>query len=139
MDYYKEIDTEQLWKDVEKIEQIEKKIISPTYQSITQEEVAFLKEQAESGMARGEFEYGVYLLVYENNIEEAEQWLNKFVNHSNGFCLYNAVRVFAFLGDEYKDWINRFLQAEKGKSYRPLEMLLELMKIYSEKRENVKA
>ena len=65
MDYYKEIDTEQLWKDVEKIERIEKKIISPTYQSITQDEVTFLKEQAESGMARGEFEYGVYLLVYE--------------------------------------------------------------------------
>jgi len=128
MGKYSDIDVEALNRENEETERIENKMLDKKTQQITPEEVAFIKERAESGSPNCEFVYGLYILLYEDDLKEAEVWWNKFYEVSNGYCLMNAVKVFAYLGDDYYDWAMKCLEKAASRKYKPAEVLLKLAK-----------
>jgi hypothetical protein len=75
--------------DLKESWRIETKMLK-TNEQLTNNEIDFLKRHAESGSPLGEFDYGLYYLLFENNEKKAEEWWNKFFYHSNGFGLWKA-------------------------------------------------
>ena len=106
---------------------IEEKLLK-TNDSLTDEEIAFLKTRAEEGVPLGEFDYGLYFLLSLNDEKTAEEWWNKFFYHSNGYGLWKASGVFAYLGDQYYDWSMRCLRRSAWRQFKLSKMMLADMK-----------
>ena len=106
---------------------IEEKLLK-TNDSLTDEEIAFLKNRAEEGVPLGEFDYGLYFLLSLNDEKTAEEWWNKFFYHSNGYGLWKASGVFAYLGDQYYDWSMRCLRRSAWRQFKLSKMMLADMK-----------
>ena len=106
---------------------IEEKLLK-TNDSLTDEEIAFLKTRAEEGAPLGEFDYGLYFCLSLNDEKTAEEWWNKFFYHSNGYGLWKASGVFAYLGDQYYDWSMRCLRRSAWRQFKLSKMMLADMK-----------
>lgn len=106
---------------------IEEKLLK-TNDSLTDEEIAFLKTRAEEGIPLGEFDYGLYFLLMMNDEKTAEEWWTKFFYHSNGYGLWKASGVFAYLGDQYYDWSMRCLRRSAWRQFKLSKMMLADMK-----------
>ena len=106
---------------------IEEKLLK-TNDLLTDEEIAFLKTRAEEGVPLGEFDYGLYFLLSLNDEKTAEEWWNKFFYHSNGYGLWKASGVFAYLGDQYYDWSMRCLRRSAWRQFKLSKMMLADMK-----------
>ena len=106
---------------------IEEKLLK-TNDSLTDEEIAFLKTRAEEGVPLGEFDYGLYFLLSLNDEKTAEEWWNKFFYHSNGYGLWKASGVFAYVGDQYYDWSMRCLRRSAWRQFKLSKMMLADMK-----------
>ena len=100
-----------------------------TNEKLTKEEVAFVKEEADSGKPIAEFIYGLYYLLNESNEEEAGIWWNKFFYHSNGDALWVASGIFAFLGDEFYDWSMKCLKRATWRHHPIAKAMYKEMKI----------
>ena len=100
-----------------------------TNEKLTKEEVAFVKEEADSGKPIAEFIYGLYYLLNESNEEEAGIWWNKFFYHSNGDALWVASGIFAFLGDEFYDWSMKCLKRAAWRHHPIAKAMYKEMKI----------
>ena len=106
---------------------IEVKMLKTT-ESLTIEEISFLKERAEEGSPLGEFQYGLYYLLHENDEKTAEVWWNKFFYHANGFGLWRASGIFAYLGDEYYEWSMKCLRRSAWRQFPISKRMLKTMK-----------
>ena len=100
-----------------------------TNEKLTKEEVAFVKEEADSGKPIAEFIYGLCYLLNESNEEEAGIWWNKFFYHSNGDALWVASGIFAFLGDEFYDWSMKCLKRAAWRHHPIAKAMYKEMKI----------
>ena len=118
---------EELELSIKKVWKIEEKILKTT-EPLSDGEANFLKDYASSGSPRGEFIYGLYLLLHQNNESEAEVWWNKFFYHSNGFALWRASGIFAYLGDEYYEWSMRCLRRSAWRQFPIAKRMLKEMK-----------
>ncbi len=120
---------EELELSIKKVWKIEAKILK-TNEALSEEETTFLKDFANTGSPRGEFIYGLYLLLHQNNESEAEVWWNKFFYHSNGFALWRASGIFAYLGDEYYEWSMKCLKRSAWRQFPIAKRMLKEMKEY---------
>ena len=106
---------------------IEEKLLK-TNDRLTEKEISFLKARAEEGVPLGEFDYGLYYLLMENDEKTAEEWWTKFFYHSNGFGLWLASGIFAYLGDQYYEWSMRCLRRSAWRQFKLSKMMLADMK-----------
>ena len=113
--------------DLKESWRIETKMLK-TNEQLTNNEIYFLKRHAESGSPLGEFDYGLYYLLFENNEKKAEEWWNKFFYHSNGFGLWKASGIFAYLGDQYYEWSMKCLRRSAWRQFKLSKMMLKDMK-----------
>ena len=123
----KNMNSEKLSSDIKESWRIEKKLLK-TNDSLTDSEILFLKTRAEEGVPLGEFDYGLYYLLVKNDEKNAEEWWSKFFYHSNGFGLWKASGIFAYLGDQYYDWSMRCLQRSAWRQFKLSKMILSDMK-----------
>ena len=119
--------SKKLFSELKESWRIEEKLLK-TNDSLTDEEIAFLKTRAEEGVPLGEFDYGLYFLLSLNDEKTAEEWWNKFFYHSNGYGLWKASGVFAYLGDQYYDWSMRCLRRSAWRQFKLSKMMLADMK-----------
>ena len=115
-----EIDLKESWR-------IEEKMLK-TNEQLTSDEIEFLKLRAEDGVPLGEFDYGLYYLLFKKDEKTAEEWWNKFFFHSNGFGLWKASGIFAYLGDEYYEWSMKCLRRSAWRQFKLSKMMLRDMK-----------
>ena len=106
---------------------IESKMLK-TNNLLTEEEISFLKARAEEGAPVAEFQYGLYFFLQENDEKTANEWWNKFFYHSNGFGLWRASGIFAYLGDEFYDWSMKCLRRSAWRQFKLSKMMLKEMK-----------
>ena len=123
----KNLNLKRLSSDLEKSFKIEAKMLK-TNDKLTEEEIDFLKNRAEEGCPRDQFNYGLYYLLNEGNEKEAEVWWNKFFYHSNGFALWRASGIFAYLGDEYYEWSMKCLRRSAWRQFPIAKRMLKEMK-----------
>ncbi len=116
-----------LSSDLKESWRLEEKMLKTT-EPLTGEEIAFLKRHAEGGSPLGEFHLGLYYLLYENNEQEAEQWWTRFFYRSNGYGLFKASAIFAFLGDQYYEWSMKCLRRSAWRQFPIAKMMLKEMK-----------
>lgn len=103
------MDIKKSFEEVKECFRIRAKLLK-TNDKLTIEEKEFIGDKASSGSPIAEFTYGLYYLLNENDEKTAEEWWNKFFNHSNGDALWVASGIFAYLGDEYYDWSMKCLK-----------------------------
>lgn len=115
-----EFDLKESWR-------IEEKMLR-TNEQLTSEEIEFLRTRAEDGVPLGEFNYGLYYLLFEHDEKTAEEWWTKFFYHSNGFGLWKASGIFAYLGDEYYEWSMKCLRRSAWRQFKLSKMMLKDMK-----------
>lgn len=127
MKTFKMNSNKKLVSDLKELWRIETKMLK-TNNSLTAEEVKFLKTKAEDGVPLGEFDYGLYYLLIKNDEKTAEEWWNKFFYHCNGFGLWMASGIFSCLGDLYYDWSIKCLQRSARLQFELSKMMLEEMK-----------
>ena len=127
MKIVKSKDLERLSFDLKESWRIEAKMLK-TNDTLTDEETMFLKQHAESGSPLGEFDYGLYYLLFENDENTAEEWWNKFFYHCNGFGLWKASCIFAYLGDQYYEWSMKCLRRSAWRQFKLSKMMLKDMK-----------
>lgn len=106
---------------------IEEKLLK-TNDSLTDEENVFLKTRAEEGVPLGEFDYGLYYLLVINDEKTAEEWWNRFFYHSNGYGLWRASGIFAYLGDQYYDWSMKCLCRSAWRQFKLSKLMLSEIK-----------
>lgn len=106
---------------------IEEKMLHST-EPLTDKEIHYLKEHAESGAPLAEFNYGLYYLLFKKDEKTAEEWWNKFFYHSNGFGLWKASGIFAYLGDEYYEWSMKCLRRSAWRQFPIAKGMLKDMK-----------
>lgn len=123
----KNMNSEKLSSDLKESWRIEEKLLK-TNDSLTDAEILFLKTRAEEGVPLGEFDYGLYYLLVQNDEKTAEEWWSKFFYHSNGFGLWKASGIFAYLGDQYYDWSMRCLRRSAWRQFKLSKMMLAYMK-----------
>lgn len=123
----KNMNSEKLSSNLKESWRIEEKLLK-TNDSLTDAEILFLKTRAEEGMPLGEFDYGLYYLLVQNDEKTAEEWWSKFFYHSNGFGLWTASSIFAYLGDQYYDWSMRCLRRSAWRQFKLSKMMLADMK-----------
>ncbi len=123
----KNMNSEKLSSDLKESWRIEEKLLK-TNDSLTDAEILFLKTRAEEGVPLGEFDYGLYYLLVQNDEKTAEEWWSKFFYHSNGFGLWKASGIFAYLGDQYYDWSMRCLRRSAWRQFKLSKMMLADMK-----------
>ena len=58
----------------------------------------------------------------------AEEWWTKFFYHSNGYGLWKASGIFAYLGDKYYDLSMRCLRRSAWRQFKLSKMMLADMK-----------
>lgn len=112
---------------LEEVVRIETKLLQ-TNEPLTNEEIQFLKDYAESGAHLGEFNYGLSYLLKEKDEKTAEEWWNKFFYHYNGIGLWKASGIFAYLGDEYYEWSMKCLRRSAWRQFKLSKMMLKEMK-----------
>ena len=105
---------------------IENKMLKTTEQ-LTQSEIEFLKGHAECGSPMGEFDLGLYYILFKRDEKTAEEWWNKFFYHSNGLALWKASGIFAFLGDEYYEWSMKCLRRSAWRQFPIAKRMLKAM------------
>ncbi len=113
--------------DLEKHFKIEVKLLT-TNERLTDEEVAFLKRRSDEGAPIAEFSYGLYYLLNQNDEKTAEEWWNKFFYHANGWALWKASGIFAYLGDQYYEWSMRCLRRSAWRQFPIAKDMLKAMK-----------
>ncbi len=123
----KNMNSEKLSSDLKESWRIVEKLLK-TNDSLTDAEILFLKTRAEEGVPLGEFDYGLYYLLMQNDEKTAEEWWSKFFYHSNGFGLWKASDIFAYLGDQYYDWSIRCLRRSAWRQFKLSKMMLADMK-----------
>ena len=123
----KNMNSEKLSSDLKESWRIEEKLLK-TNDSLTYAEILFLKTRAEEGVPLGEFDYGLYYLLVQNDEKTAKEWWSKFFYHSNGFGLWKASGIFAYLGDQYYDWSMRCLRRSAWRQFKLSKMMLADMK-----------
>lgn len=123
----KKLSPDMLFSNIQESWRLEDKMLK-TNDPLTDEEIAFLKQHAESGAPLGEFQLGIYYLLHENDENAAEEWWNKFFYHSNGFGLWKASAIFAYLGDQYYEWSMRCLRRSAWRQFKLAKMMLKEMK-----------
>ena len=119
--------TEILSKELKESWRIESKLLYTTNR-LTQEEIEFVKVRAEQGLPISEFIYGLYFLLSKRNEKAAEEWWNKFFYHANGYALWKASGIFAYLGDEYYEWSMKCLRRSAWRQFKLAKMMLKEMK-----------
>ena len=120
-------DLNHLESDLKESWRIEEKMLKTTEQ-LTSDEIEFLRARAESGVPLGEFSYGLYYLLYEQDEKTAEEWWNKFFYNSNGFGLWKASGIFAYLGEQYYEWSMKCLRRSAWRQFKLSKMMLKDMK-----------
>lgn len=115
------------FSDLKECWRIEAKLLK-TNEKLTIEESDFIKEQAGTGSPLAEFIYGLYYLLNQNDEKKAEEWWNKFFYHSNGFGLWKASGIFAYLGDQYFEWSMKCLRRSAWRQFKLSKMMLKDMK-----------
>ena len=115
------------FSDLKECFRIRDKLLKTT-EKLTIEESYFIKGQAETGSPLGEFIYGLYYLLNQNDEKSAEEWWNKFFYHSNGDALWVASGIFAYLGDEYYDWSMKCLRRAAWRQHPIAKGMLKDMK-----------
>ena len=115
------------FSDLKECFRIRDKLLKTT-EKLTIEESDFIKGQAKTGSPLGEFIYGLYYLLNQNDEKSAEEWWNKFFYHSNGDALWVASGIFAYLGDEYYDWSMRCLRRAAWRQHPIAKGMLKDMK-----------
>ena len=115
------------FSDLKECWRIEAKLLK-TNEKLTIEESDFIKGQAATGSPLAEFIYGLYYLLNQNDEKTAEEWWNKFFYHSNGFGLWKASGIFAYLGDQYYEWSMKCLRRSAWRQFKISKMMLKDMK-----------
>ena len=115
------------FSDLKECWRIEAKLLK-TNEKLTIEESDFIKGQAAIGSPLAEFIYGLYYLLNQNDEKTAEEWWNKFFYHSNGFGLWKASGIFAYLGDQYYEWSMKCLRRSAWRQFKISKMMLKDMK-----------
>ena len=119
------------WKRLEfelkEASRIESKMLKTT-EPLTEEEKCFLKARADEGSPLGEFQCGLYYFLQENDEKTAEVWWNKFFYHANGFGLWRASGIFAYLGDEFYEWSMKCLRRSAWRQFPISKRMLKFMK-----------
>ena len=116
-----------LSSDLKEALRIEDKLLK-TNDRLTEEEILFLKREAEGGAPAAEFRYGLYFLLDKNDEKTAEEWWNKFFYHCNGFGLWRASGIFAYLGDQYYEWSMHCLRRSAWHQFPIAKRMLKFMK-----------
>ena len=119
--------SKKLFSELKESWRIEEKLLK-TNDSLTDAEISFLKVRAEEGVPLGEFDYGLYYLLVMNDEKTAEEWWNRFFYHSNGYGLWRASGIFAYLGDQYYDWSMKCLRRSAWRQFKLSKMMLSEMK-----------
>ncbi len=127
METVKNMNNGKLSSDLKESWRIEEKLLK-TNDSLTEAEILFLKTRAEEGVPLGEFDYGLYYLLVQNDEKTAKEWCSKVFYHSNGFGLWKASGIFAYLGDQYYDWSMRCLRRSAWRQFKLSKMMLADMK-----------
>ncbi len=117
------------FSDLKECFRIRDKLLKTT-EKLTIEESDFIKGQAETGSPLGEFIYGLYYLLNQNDEKSAEEWWNKIFYHSNGDALWVASGIFAYLGDEYYDWSMKCLRRAAWRQHPIAKGMLKDMKAH---------
>lgn len=125
----KNLDPDSMFEELKESWRIETKMLKTT-KPLTADEIAFLKAKAEEGSPLGQFNYGLYYLLYENDEKTAEEWWNKFFYHCNGIGLWEASGIFAYLGDEYYEWSMKCLRRSAWRQFKLSKMMLKEMKAH---------
>ena len=123
----KKLDLDSIFKELEESWRIEEKMLKTT-KPLSADEIEFLKAQAEEGSPLGQFNYGLYYLLCENDEKTAEEWWNKFFYRSNDYGLLKASGIFAFLGDEYYDWSMKCLRRAAWRQHPIAKRMYKAMK-----------
>ena len=66
-----------------------------------------------------------YYLLFEKDEKTAEEWWNKFFYRSNGYGLWKASGIFAYLGDEYHEWSMKCLRRSAWRQFKVAKMMLK--------------
>ena len=115
------------FSDLKECWRIEAKLLK-TNEKLTIEESDFIKGQAATGSPLSEFICGLYYLLNENDEKTAEEWWNRFFYHCNGFGLWKASGIFAYLGDQYYGWSMKCLRRSAWRQFKLSKMMLNDMK-----------
>lgn len=118
---------ERLSLDLKEALRIQDKLLK-TNKRLTEEEASFLKKEAEGGAPAAEFRYGLYILLDLNDEKTAEVWWTKFFYHANGFGLWKASGIFAYLGDEYYEWSMKCLRRSAWRQFPIAKRMIKAMK-----------
>lgn len=113
--------------DLEHYLNLEEKLLT-TNDMLSEDEVTFIKKRAEKETPIAEFIFGLYYLLNLNDEETAEKWWNKFFYHSNGFALWKASGIFAYLGDQYYEWSMKCLRRSAWRQFPIAKRMLKDMK-----------
>lgn len=116
-----------LSKELEESWRIEEKLLKTTNR-LTDDEIQFLRVRAEGGSPLCQFVYGLFFLLNDNDEGSAEEWWNKFFYHANGYALWKASGIFAYLGDEYYEWSMKCLRRSAWMQFKLSKMMLKEMK-----------
>lgn len=90
----KNLDPDSMFKELKESWRIETKMLITT-KPLSAKEIELLKARAEEGSPLGQFNYGLYYLLFENDEKTAEKWWNRFFYRSNGYGLWKASGIFA--------------------------------------------
>ena len=73
--------------------------------------------------------YPTYIARMETGeVLPTEEWWNKFFYRSNGYGLWKASGIFAYLGDEYYEWSMKCLKRSAWRQFKIAKMMLKDMK-----------
>ena len=123
----KNLDPDSMFEELKESWRIETKMLM-TIKPLSAKEIEFLKARAEEGSPLGQFNYGLYYLLFEKDEKTAEEWWNKFFYRSNGYGLWKASGIFAYLGDEYYEWSMKCLKRSAWRQFKIAKMMLKDMK-----------
>lgn len=117
--------TQKFKKEITLILAIEKKL---GVQELTVEEHNFMVSEAERGVPRQVFNFGLYLYYLNHNEEEAKSWFNKALKTMNGYGLLRASGQLAELGDAFIEDSMRFLRRSAWRQNPIAKRMLKIMK-----------
>ena len=73
-------------------------------------ELSIIKEEAEQGTPRAEFDWGLIQIYCFNDVKNAQEWFDKCLKHMNGDGLLRCSGIFANMGDEWIDYSIKYLK-----------------------------
>lgn len=117
--------TTKLISEIDLIIRIEKKL---GRENLSQEEVKFMVDSANSGVPRQMFNYGVYLYLMNHDEEESRSWFNKTLKKMNGYGLLRCSGVLAGLGEEWIEDSVKFLKRAAWRQNPIAKRMIKMMK-----------